>query len=293
MPFCINCGKQLADGTKFCSECGTPTNNDNSKRKSIYDGEIHKCPNCGEVLDSFVSNCPACGFELRGTKSSETVQNFAKRIENAINDAQKIEIIRSYPIPNNKEDVFEFMIIAATNFNAEQSISGNGVSKSVSDAWLTKIEQGYQKARLLFGDNADFIKVQNIYNQTHSQINQSTIKVRNNNIAAIILRTSVMWCGLLLFVLAFFLDVISKANTSIFHFGGMLVMIIGAFVIGKRNAGLADAGAGIACGVISLIMGALLQELFNENGSIMELTGGATLIVIAVMFVKSLNSKRK
>lgn len=293
MPFCIKCGNQLVDGAKFCSECGTPTKNDNSKRTSVYEGEIHKCPNCGEVLDSFVSNCPACGFELRGTKSSETVQNFAKRIENAINDAQKIEIIRSYPIPNNKEDVFEFMIIAATNFNAEQSISGNGVSKSVSDAWLTKIEQGYQKARLLFGDNADFIKVQNIYNQTHSQINQSTIKVRNNNIAAIILRTSVMWCGLLLFVLAFFLDVISKANTSIFHFGGMLVMIIGAFVIGKRNAGLADAGAGIACGVISLIMGVLLQELFNENGSIMELTGGATLIVIAVMFVKSLNSKRK
>ena len=293
MPFCYTCGQQINDGAKFCPICGTPTNNENTKRKSVYDGKIHKCPNCGEVLDSFVINCPACGFELRETKSSETVQNFALRIEQAINDTQKIEIIRSYPIPNNKEDIFEFMIIAATNFNAEQSIHGNGTTKTVSDAWLTKIEQGYQKAELLFADDADFNKIKNIHNKIHSQIAQSTKKARNKNIANVILSTSIMWCGLLIFVVGFILDVISNANTSIFHVGGMVVMIIGALAFGKKNTGLAEVGIGIACGVISLIMGTLLQEAFDGNGSVMEITGGVTLIIIAVMIIKSLITKRK
>ena len=41
MPFCMNCGKQLPDDAKFCSWCGMPTNNDNTKRKTVYGGDMH------------------------------------------------------------------------------------------------------------------------------------------------------------------------------------------------------------------------------------------------------------
>ncbi|MBU5231032.1 zinc-ribbon domain-containing protein [Intestinimonas butyriciproducens] len=27
MAFCINCGQELAEGTKFCANCGTPVAN--------------------------------------------------------------------------------------------------------------------------------------------------------------------------------------------------------------------------------------------------------------------------
>ena len=46
MPFCMNCGNELPEGAKFCLECGTSVGTSEQKeekRKTVYDGEIHKC----------------------------------------------------------------------------------------------------------------------------------------------------------------------------------------------------------------------------------------------------------
>ena len=58
MAFCINCGQELAEGAKFCANCGKAVTGENttSQRKTVYEGNLHKCPNCGEVLNSFVTN---------------------------------------------------------------------------------------------------------------------------------------------------------------------------------------------------------------------------------------------
>lgn len=84
MAFCSNCGQQLDDKAKFCSACGTArlvqqTANEN-KRKTVYEGEIRKCPNCGEVIDAFTAKCPACGFELNSKKVSSALQDFIREI---------------------------------------------------------------------------------------------------------------------------------------------------------------------------------------------------------------------
>ena len=85
MPFCTNCGKEMPADAKFCSNCGTPTNHADTykaaKREAIYEGEVHKCPNCSEILESFELNCPACGYELRGNKASRAVKEFASKLE--------------------------------------------------------------------------------------------------------------------------------------------------------------------------------------------------------------------
>lgn len=167
MAFCTNCGHQLADGGKFCFECGTKVDSMRStqteERKTVYDGEIHKCPSCGEVLNSFVSVCPACGHELRGTKASNSVHEFALRLESAKSDEQRIVLIRNFPIPNTKEDIFEFMILASTNIASEKQ-------NSIYDAWLVKFEQSYKKANLVFGNDSDFARFKDIYEQTNRQI---------------------------------------------------------------------------------------------------------------------------
>ena len=55
--FCKKCGTQLKDEYKFCPQCGTSPphieNDSISKRTIVYDGKLHKCPNCGELLKSF------------------------------------------------------------------------------------------------------------------------------------------------------------------------------------------------------------------------------------------------
>lgn len=85
MKYCINCGQELAEEAKFCANCGkavsAPQNGINEQRKIVYEGHIHKCPNCGEVLQSFVANCPACGYEIRDTYSVSFVREFAMKLE--------------------------------------------------------------------------------------------------------------------------------------------------------------------------------------------------------------------
>lgn len=157
MAYCINCGQRLTDGAKFCASCGTPIANDHTKRKIVYDGELHKCPNCGELLKSFSFTCPSCGYELRGAQSSNTISDFASKLLYIESEKQKINLIRNFPIPNTKEDIWEFMILASSNFDANYYVT-HMKEDDVSDAWLTKIEQCYQKAKLLFASDPNFLK---------------------------------------------------------------------------------------------------------------------------------------
>ena len=164
MAFCINCGQELAEGAKFCANCGKAVgvsqNGAKEERKTVYDGELHKCPNCGERLDSFVTTCPACGYELRGAKVTSYVNDLAQKLENVDTVEQKIDLIRNFYIPNTKEDIYEFFILATSNMNA----GGYDV-----EAWYTKLEQAYQKARLLFGTNPDFSYFQELYDKASKQ----------------------------------------------------------------------------------------------------------------------------
>ena len=169
MPFCSNCGQQLSDNAKFCAGCGTPCKAEdlaNNQRRTIYDGELHKCPNCGENITSFVSVCPSCGNELRGMSVSQSIKAFSEKLKKTNNIEQQVLLIRSYPIPNTKEDILEFMILTSTN------ISGD-IPKSLLESWKAKFEQCYRKAELTFGNSNEFERIKSLYEQTSKKMNKA------------------------------------------------------------------------------------------------------------------------
>ncbi len=188
MLFCSNCGHQLNDDAKFCQFCGTkvkPVNNDHTKRETVFEGNIHKCPNCGETVNSFSTKCPSCGHEFREMSASSSVKELADKLQqieaervppksvmvanNIIDpvDEKKITLIKSFPIPNSREDLFEFLILSSSNIAIE---SGTVSQDAVSDAWKAKFEQAYQKARISFQDDSDFIKFDEIYKSKKTEI---------------------------------------------------------------------------------------------------------------------------
>ena len=281
MSFCTNCGKELPTGAKFCANCGTASvAPDNARRKTVYDGEVHKCPGCGELLGSFTANCPVCGFELRGTKSSHTVINFAERLENAKSEEQRINLIRSFPIPNAKEDILEFMILASSNFDAK-------LEKATTDAWLVKIEQCYQKGKLLFKDDFYFTGIQNAYDQAYGKMKSNEKNKKKKTIITIALHTMGLWGGLIIFLIAFMIDISpAYADTSVYHVGAGAMMVFGAYVVGKKFNSLQCAGVGIVCGLLSMILGSLLDSVFYENGSMMMVVGGTVIIMSVVNLLK-------
>ena len=89
-------------------------------------------------------------------------------------------------------------------------------------------------------------------------------------------------------IIGFFIDISSPlANTSVFHLGGAAVMIIGALMIGRNSKEMSEVGVGAVSGLFALLLGMLLEEAFNGNGSAMVLGGGATLIITVVQLIRT------
>ena len=158
MPYCTNCGYFVAEGAKFCSNCGTSVtgSNEGERRQTVHLGKIYKCPNCGEVLKSFETNCPTCGYEIRGAKATDSIKDLEVRLESAKTIEEKANIIRHFPIPNTKEDILEFLILASTNANEK-------LDNEISSAWVVKLEQTIQKARLLIQDKDELDRIEKEY----------------------------------------------------------------------------------------------------------------------------------
>ena len=196
MPFCTNCGQQAPDGAKFCANCGTTIlqNTSNTERNTVFDGVTHKCPHCGEIFKAFETVCPSCKFEIRGTKSSSTISELAKKIEELDNkksddslltimkrkfngtklspiEEQKISLISNFPIPNTKEDILEFMILSSSHIlkkKPSDNISNHDelLYKELKTAWEMKFEQAYDKARICIKNKEDRAEIEKCYNKT-------------------------------------------------------------------------------------------------------------------------------
>ena len=83
--FCQNCGNQLADGAKFCSNCGTATGsvsgNSPSQRKEEYVGVVKKCPSCGSPMQSMDAVCTSCGHSFTKENTFDSIKEFSSRLQ--------------------------------------------------------------------------------------------------------------------------------------------------------------------------------------------------------------------
>ena len=191
MAFCSVCGKELPDGARFCTSCGTPTPNANTRSQFL--GTVKKCPNCGETINSFTVKCPTCGFEIRDIQAVSSVKELSARIQQleasrprekkhllythlnySATDEQISNIVSSFAIPNTKEDLFEFLILAASNIKMDAyglySYNMPEGQKMIHQAWLSKFEQAYNKACISFGSEPEFSRIEEIYTKKQKEI---------------------------------------------------------------------------------------------------------------------------
>lgn len=202
MAYCNDCGTKLAEGAKFCHNCGeTVDDYTASDRKTVYDGEIHKCPNCGAILDAYEFVCETCGYERRGAKAPGSVHElqiklaelYARRpqrksytifsqmwggVQISNIDEEIVNLIKNFSIPNTKEDIMEFIILASSNIDIKVygTVEGqryemaNPAQREISDAWLAKFEQAYQKAQLMFGNSQEFMNIHLLFEKKQKEI---------------------------------------------------------------------------------------------------------------------------
>jgi uncharacterized Zn finger protein (UPF0148 family) len=179
-------------------------------------GAEGKCPGCGQPLNGLEAVCPMCGHEFLATEEEGSVAEFAKKLAKLESgrrgvmesmskafsgrtsyptDEKIAGLIRSYVIPSTKQDVFDFMLLASGNMDAQAiakldkrkglfgssnalAQESDGISEVVLTAWLNKFEQAYQKAKISFGDDPDFRQIQELYDKKMGEIETARTKRR-------------------------------------------------------------------------------------------------------------------
>ena len=224
--YCGRCGKELPEGAAFCPSCGAAaeTKGDGGRRRTeSYEGSVHKCPNCGEQLGSFVTICPSCGYELRSVSPASRVAELADRLAAAETNEQKDELIRTFYIPNTREDIYEFFILATSNIEA---------GDDDADAWYAKLDQAYKKAELVLGEGPELERLKSLYSKsgrTRLLKKSATAMLRSRGVQC----AALFLAGLALEVIGGFCGSASGDPDSPFYMVGMLGFfpIMGAFLL--------------------------------------------------------------
>lgn len=232
MAYCPNCGTKLVNGDVFCGNCGkrieaaaapcepvfsqAPTEESESTTKETKPKSgITRCPACGEIVDKNAVICPSCGFGIRDVADgsiallsqkldlieSKRPQKRKKDENDTISatDERKISLIRSWPIPNSKDDLIEFAAMASGNCIASPKLGNDRIAAedALADAWRSKFDQAYAKAEHLFGDSDEFALLMDLKTDIQKRTVVSRLRAWGPYVATILLALF-MWVPLFL-----------------------------------------------------------------------------------------------
>lgn len=126
--------------------------------KSGKHGVVKTCPNCGAPVVAGMAKCPDCGFAYIGidvTNSAKLLDERLRAIKGTgdSSDEKRANIIRSFPIPNSREDLVEFL--STLEPKALTNKAGDTDSqKAITKAYREKFVECLNKMRLSFPDDS-------------------------------------------------------------------------------------------------------------------------------------------
>jgi hypothetical protein len=157
------------------------------------EGVIIKCPACGEPTKSFTAACKACGHEFRSVGIRSTILILIQQLKeiehlewesnpyngkngqpaldhmvrNSIASKQS-PLIDNFPIPNSKEEIFEFLSMALPigqkKFSWAEQFT-HAAEKHLSKSYLAKAQQAIIKGKMLLKDDKESIEQLKYYSQ--------------------------------------------------------------------------------------------------------------------------------
>ncbi len=156
-----------------------------SAPKSDKFGDVRKCPACGAMIQSFMAKCPECGMEFSNIKANSSVERLSKMLNEAekkegdsafkdfwsqfnsnmtVAGRRKSEIISSFPIPNTKEDIMEFIVFIAPKAKKVGLFSGeigNPDEYRLIPVWRKKLQEVFLKASISLKNDSEVMTLIN------------------------------------------------------------------------------------------------------------------------------------
>lgn len=187
--------------------------------------KVYKCPACGAIIDAFTSKCPECGAEISGGSTSGVdIVKFSEMLIGCKDVEERIKVINYTAIPNNKEELVNFLTFAYpkvldTMRNGEVNVNDRIKERN---AWLQKMNEAYVKADVILKGDA----------KMHDIV--LDIKTKMSNAVAVIKRNTSIYLGVKsLFVMLGIIILCSFINSSVGILGILLILI--AFVVIKKS----------------------------------------------------------
>lgn len=147
-------------------------------------GDVKKCPACGAMVQSLQTKCSDCGHEFSNIEANASIHQLFEMLNEVESqrkaetnplkafgsfmvkqiaggdevDNRKKDIIKTFPIPNTKEDILEFLSLALPNakkkgnFMTHQS-EANKLHNDFVAVWHAKCEQVFMKAKFSMKDD--------------------------------------------------------------------------------------------------------------------------------------------
>ncbi len=278
MKYCRNCGNKLNDNAKFCEACGTRIEDEAKQAKVLI------CPRCGDVINSFTGKCKSCGTEFYNIDASKTMKEFSNNLLNTDEFGQKLEMIKTFPIPNSKEDIIEFMILASSNIGyTEQK---NKMDEAYEDAWVTKFMQGYQKAKMVLAGDREWNRIQKLYDETIERLDNISSERDKKRIIGLLQKNIGVIIGAVVMLISVWMD-LTGANSSMMEIITIIILIASASTLKRRATEYMDYGIAAVSGLLLVAFSFLL-----DNGSVFELSGAIVLILTAINFFRNLSANR-
>ena len=119
-----------------------------SAPKSDKFGDVRKCPACGAIVPAFQGVCPECGYEFSGVEANLSSKKLAEELKKSRGAQDKKDIIESFPIPNTKGDLLEFL----TSMKPKMM----DFSDPLCSAYFKKYEECISKSELSFSGDKMF-----------------------------------------------------------------------------------------------------------------------------------------
>ena len=130
---------------------------------------------------------------------------------------EKVNLIINFSVPNTKEDIMEFMLLASSNIDVKHD-----TDDVVTKAWILKLDQVYEKAKISMSNRSDFESIKNIYDQKKKQL-------KDKKVRSFLIGVSCVACWF------FLLGLVWNPQVTICIAIGILVIIIFAFVLFKKR----------------------------------------------------------
>lgn len=110
--------------------------------------KMRKCPRCGAYVPDTKMQCPECGYLFSSTDANKNVSFLFDEIKKAKSFSAQKRIIESFPIPNAKVDLLEFLLLSLPRIN--------GRKDKLSSAYFKKYAECIGRSKQYFPDDHDF-----------------------------------------------------------------------------------------------------------------------------------------